>query len=77
VAVNVGEVRTAGGLYEDGEGASPFVHPVHGNAAKKRGLGAEVEFGGARVIGNEAFFFALVERVEFDAVDGGHIPTRL
>jgi hypothetical protein len=72
VAVNVGEVRTAGGLYEDGEGASPFVHPVHGNAAEERRLGAKIELGGARMLGDEAFFFALMERVEFDAVDGSH-----
>jgi hypothetical protein len=35
-------------------------------------LGAKVEFGGARVVGDEAFFFALVEGVKFGAVDGSH-----
>jgi hypothetical protein len=35
-------------------------------------LGAEIEFGGTRVIGDEAFFFALVEGTEAGAVDGGH-----
>jgi hypothetical protein len=38
-------------------------------------LGAEIEFSGARMIGNEAFFFALVEALEFGAVDGANIST--
>ena len=64
-AVDVGEMRAAGGFYEDGEGAGPFVHPVHGDAAEERGLGAEIEFGGAGMVGDEALFFALVEDWSF------------
>jgi hypothetical protein len=72
VAIDVGEVGAAGGLYENGESAGPFVHPVHRHAAEERGLGAEVKFGGTRMIRDEAFFFALVERMEFGAVDSAH-----
>ena len=53
---------------EDGKGAGPFVHPVHGDAAEERILGAEIECGGVRVIGDEAFFFALVNG-EVRAID--------
>ncbi|MGB6595855.1 MAG: hypothetical protein WA621_18015 [Candidatus Acidiferrum sp.] len=35
-------------------------------------MSAEIEFGGTRMIGDEALFFALVERVELGAVDRGH-----
>src|SRR5580704_6224584 len=72
-AVDVGEVRPAGSFYENGKSAGPFVHPVHGNAAEERGLCAKVEFSGARVLGDEAFFFARVEGVEFGAFDVGHV----
>ena len=72
VAINVGEMGASGGFHEDREGAGPFVHPVHGDAAEKRALGAEIEFGGTRVIGDETFFFALVKGAEARAVDGGH-----
>jgi hypothetical protein len=65
-------MRTAGGLYEDGECAGPFVHPIHGNATEERGLRAQIKFGGARVVGDEALFFPLVERVKFGAIDDGH-----
>ena len=41
VAVDVGEVRALGGFYEDGKGAGPFFHPVHGDAAEERVLRAE------------------------------------
>jgi hypothetical protein len=34
-AVNVGEMRAAGGLYEDGKGAGPFVHPVMGTPPRR------------------------------------------
>jgi hypothetical protein len=64
-------VRAFGGFYEDGEGARPFFHPVHGHAAEEGGLGALVESGGFRVVGDEMAGFALVEGVEFFAVDGG------
>ena len=72
VAIDVGEVGAAGGLYENGKRASPFVHPVHRHAAKERRLGAKIEFGGARMIGDETLFFAVVERMEFGAVDSAH-----
>ena len=42
-AIHVGKMRAFGGLDEDGESASPFFHPVHGDAAEERGLGATVE----------------------------------
>jgi hypothetical protein len=35
-------------------------------------LGTEIEFGGARVTGYEALFFALLERVKTTAFDHGH-----
>ena len=72
MAVDIGEMGAAGRFYEDGKSASPFVHPVHGHAAEERGLCAEVEFGGTRMIGDETFFFALVEGVEFGAIDDSH-----
>jgi len=72
VAVDVDEMRAAGGFYEDGESAGPFVHPVHGNAAKEGRLGSKIEFSGTRMPGNEALFFASVERLKFGAVDGSH-----
>jgi hypothetical protein len=72
MAVNVNEVRAAGGFYKHWKGPRPLVHPIHGDAAEERGLGSEIKFSGARVGGDEAFFFALVESVEFGAVDGIH-----
>jgi hypothetical protein len=71
-AVHIGEVRATGGFYEDGKGTGPFVHPVHWDAAEERGLGAEVEFSGARMIYDETFFFALMEGVQAGAVHGDH-----
>src|SRR5580692_10530835 len=74
-AVNVGEMRAAGVFYENRESAGPLVHPVHGNATEQRSLRAKVEFGGARMFSDEAFLFALMERVELSAVDVGHVSS--
>jgi hypothetical protein len=71
-AVHVGAVRATGGFYEDGKSAGPFVHPVHWDAAEERGLGAEVKFGGAGMICDETFFFALMEGVQARAVHAVH-----
>src|SRR5229473_7294096 len=59
--VDVGEVGAFGGFDEDGKGAGPFFHPVHGNAAEEGGLGALVESGGAGMVGDEAGGFGFME----------------
>jgi hypothetical protein len=74
MAINVGEVRAAGGFYKDWECAGPLVHPIHRHAAEEGRLGAKIEFRGTRMIGDEAFFFALVKRLKTSAVDVGHTP---
>jgi hypothetical protein len=65
-----------GGLDEDGERAGPFFHPVHGDAAEERALGAVVEGGGLGMVIDEALGFALVKLVEFAAINGGHRRRR-
>lgn len=45
---------------------------VQGDATEERALGAEVEFGGSGMVGDEAFFFALLESEKAGAIDGGH-----
>src|SRR5260370_20000150 len=49
-AVHVGKVCAFGGFDEDGESASPFFHPVHGDAAEEGGLSALVESGGFMLV---------------------------
>ena len=62
-AVDVGEVCAFGGLDEEGESAGPFFHPVHGDATEEGALGALVESGGVGMVGEEAGFFAFLERL--------------
>src|SRR5260370_14702964 len=72
-AIHVGKMRAFGGLDEDGESASPFFHPVHGDAAEEGGLSACVERGGFWMVGEEAGIFTLLQGFQFIAVDGGHL----
>src|SRR6266852_2509246 len=71
-AIHVGKMRAFGRLDEDGESASPFFHPVHGDAAEEGGLGTIVESSGYGVSGEEAGIFASLESFPFGAVAGGH-----
>ena len=70
--IDVDEMRAVGGADKDGESAGPFFHPVHGHAAEEGVLRTTVECGGARMLGDEAGFLALMKSAEFLAVDGGH-----
>ena len=70
--VYIGEVSALGALDKDRKRAGPLFHPVHGDAAEERVLGAAVEGGGFRMIVDEALRFTLVKTGEFVGVDGGH-----
>jgi hypothetical protein len=70
MAVNILEMGAAGFGDEYGKFAGPFFHPVHGDAAEERFLGACVEGGGERAFGDEFFFFAGHEGLEARAIDG-------
>jgi hypothetical protein len=72
-AIDVSKVRAFGGFDENGKCPGPFFHPVHGDAAEERGLGASVQNGGLGMVGEKAGFFALVESAKFGSIDCGHV----
>src|SRR5580704_519963 len=68
-AVNIGEMRSVGFCDEDGKFASPFFHPVHGDAAEEGSLGAFVKGRRFRVVGYEFLFLAGHESREVSSID--------
>src|SRR5713101_2218063 len=68
--VDVGEMCAFGRFDEYGEGAGPFLHPVHRDATEQRILCRPIKRRGPRMVHHETVLFTVTEVFQFLAIEG-------